>query len=96
MGILSSFSNPRIRTEIKNPSQRCSYNALLTYNTHCFEWVVDKLTKLADNQHPQISVGELIRAEVIIKNNPIVQQLAKDVGGLTSNFIGNPFITNSL
>jgi len=44
------------------------------------KWVVDKLTKLAEDQHPQISVEELIKAEVIVKNNAIVQRLAKEVG----------------
>ena len=61
----------------------------MSHDTHTAEWIIDKLTKLADNQHPQISVGELIQAEVIINKNSIVQQLAKDISALALNFIGN-------
>lgn len=42
--------------------------------------MVDGLELLSDSEHPQISVEELIEAEVVVRNNERVQQLAKDVG----------------
>jgi len=44
------------------------------------KWMTETVTLLQDDMHPQISVEELIAAEVVVKNNPTVQKLAKEVG----------------
>lgn len=57
---------------------RHSYNVMLSYRDS--EWSVDALEKLPQQLHPQISVEELIECEVVVKNDPLVQKLAADVG----------------
>jgi len=44
------------------------------------KWRVESFEKLPEGTQPQISVEELIRCEEIIKKDPTVQKLAKDVG----------------
>lgn len=63
-----------------NLRQRSAYNAVLVLAKDN-KWIVEKITQLADKQHPQISVEELLAAETVVKNNTTVQQLAKAVGG---------------
>ncbi|KAF8971756.1 peroxisomal copper amine oxidase [Flammula alnicola] len=58
-----------------------AYNAILSLNEKV-EWELDVLTLLPEEFQPQISVEELIACEVVVKNNPVIQQLAKDVGVL--------------
>jgi primary-amine oxidase len=41
---------------------------------------MDTVTLLPEEYHPQISPEELIACEDVVKNNPVVQKLAKDVG----------------
>ncbi|KAF8204095.1 copper amine oxidase [Pholiota molesta] len=55
------------------------YNATLILNPNG-EWEMDTLTILPEEYHPQISPEELIACEDVVKNNPVVQKLAKDVG----------------
>jgi len=55
-----------------------SYNAILSYRNS--KWSVDTLEQLAAELHAQISVEELIDAEKVVRNNPLVQKLAADVG----------------
>jgi primary-amine oxidase len=38
------------------------------------------LEKLAEGLQPQVSVEELIDAEIIVRKDPTVQKLAADVG----------------
>jgi len=43
-------------------------------------WVLDKLDLLPKGVQPQITVDELIACEDIVRNDPTVQKLAKEVG----------------
>ncbi|KAG6852799.1 hypothetical protein C0991_009102 [Blastosporella zonata] len=56
----------------------CSYNAILSYRDS--KWSIDTLEKLPQELHSQISVEELIDAEKVVRNSPLVQKLAADVG----------------
>lgn len=58
----------------------CAYNVILSFENA--SWSVDSLELLKDSEHPQISVEELVEAEVVVRNNETVQQLAKDIGVL--------------
>ena len=44
------------------------------------DWTVATLEKLPEGVQPQISVEELIDAEVVVKSDKRVQELAKAVG----------------
>jgi len=44
------------------------------------KWTIETFEKLPEGTQPQISVQELIRCEEIVKKDPTVQKLAKDVG----------------
>ncbi|KAF8079221.1 copper amine oxidase [Lyophyllum atratum] len=55
-----------------------SYNAIASYRN--LKWSVDTFEQLPAELHSQISVEELIDAEKVVKNDPIVQKLAADVG----------------
>ncbi|PPQ79394.1 hypothetical protein CVT25_002664 [Psilocybe cyanescens] len=59
-----------------------AYNAVLSLNDETSQWEVDAFTLLDEQFHPQISVEELIACEVVVKNNPVIQALAADVGVL--------------
>ncbi|KAG8219327.1 copper amine oxidase [Butyriboletus roseoflavus] len=54
------------------------YNAVLTLNND--EWDVESLDKIPEGSEPQITVEELTMCEVIVRNDPKVQALAKQVG----------------
>ncbi|KAF8808159.1 peroxisomal copper amine oxidase [Phlegmacium glaucopus] len=58
------------------------YNVILSFNELKGKWIVDSWNLLPEQLHPQISVEELIACEVVVKNNPLIQALAKDVGVL--------------
>ncbi|KAF8167322.1 copper amine oxidase [Crassisporium funariophilum] len=58
----------------------CAYNAILTLEHG--KWDMDSLTLLSEKCHPQISVEELVAAEQVVRNNPRIQALAKEVGVL--------------
>jgi primary-amine oxidase len=61
-----------------NNFYRCAYNAILSFKDG--SWSVDSLDLLSESEHPQISVEELVDAELVVRNNERVQQLAKEVG----------------
>lgn len=44
------------------------------------EWKVDSFDLLKEGIHPQITVEELINCEAVVRHDPLVQKLAKDVG----------------
>jgi primary-amine oxidase len=44
------------------------------------KWIIDCFSLLPEQLHPQISVEELIECEVVVKNDPTIQALAKEVG----------------
>ena len=53
------------------------------------EWVVEVVTKLPEGTQPQISVEELAQAENVVKTDPRVVALAKEIGmydSIVSNF----------
>lgn len=54
------------------------YNAILALNGG--EWEVESIDNLPDGSEPQITVEELTMCEVIVRNDPKVQALAKQVG----------------
>ena len=60
-----------------------SYNAILSSRDQA--WNVDILTLLPKEVHSQISVEELLACEAVVKNDPKVQALAKQVGKSTSS-----------
>jgi hypothetical protein len=59
------------------------YNAIVTLNGAEGPWNVESLLKLPEGAQPQISPGELLACEDIVKNDARVQALAKEVGELT-------------
>ncbi|KAJ6631458.1 copper amine oxidase [Mycena sp. CBHHK59/15] len=59
---------------------RRSYNAIVSLQET--GWKVDTLDLLAEGLQPQISVEELVECEQLVRNDPLIQQLAKDVGVL--------------
>lgn len=61
---------------------RGCYNAILAFNSG--EWEVDSIDQLPDGSQPQISVEELTMCEVIVRNDPRVQALAKQIGKFRS------------
>jgi hypothetical protein len=58
-----------------------AYNAIVALNSAEGIWNVESLLKLPEGTQPQISPGELLACEDIVKNDPRVQELAKEVGG---------------
>jgi len=63
---------------------RDAYNAVLTLDSTTSIWSVTKLTQLPGGTQPQLSPDELLACEDIVRKDPRVQQLARDVG--ESNF----------
>jgi len=55
------------------------YNAVLAFND-VGKWEIETLSLLPAEVHPQISVEELNDCERVVKNNPTIQKLARDVG----------------
>lgn len=45
-------------------------------------WVLDNLDLLPEGVQPQITIDELIACEDVVRNDPTVQKLAKEVGAL--------------
>lgn len=56
----------------------CAYNSVLTLGER--GWVVESVEKLPDGSQPQLSPEELLDCESIIKADPEIQRLAKEVG----------------
>ncbi|KAF9055822.1 peroxisomal copper amine oxidase [Panaeolus papilionaceus] len=56
-----------------------AYNAELLLNPEG-KWEVDVMTLLPEEFHPQISVEELTECEVVVRNSPLIQKIAKDAG----------------
>jgi primary-amine oxidase len=46
-------------------------------------WNIESLLKLPEGTQAQISPGELLACEAVVKNDARVQALAKEVGELT-------------
>lgn len=61
-----------------------AYNAIVTVHTTEGSWNIESLLKLPEGTQPQITPGELLACEAIVKNDARVQALAKEVGELTS------------
>ncbi|KAG6834338.1 hypothetical protein H0H93_010359, partial [Arthromyces matolae] len=55
-----------------------SYNAVLSYLGS--KWTIDTFEKLPEVLHSQISVEELVAAEKVVQQSPLVQKLAAEVG----------------
>ena len=60
-----------------------AYNAIVTFRGAEGSWNIESLLKLPEGTQPQISPGELLACEAIVKNDARVQALAKEVGELT-------------
>ncbi|KZV71517.1 hypothetical protein PENSPDRAFT_675329 [Peniophora sp. CONT] len=56
------------------------YNCIAALDAKTGKWAVETLTKLPVGQQPQISPGELLACEDIVRSDPTVQKLAKEVG----------------
>lgn len=52
----------------------------MSLNKSTSKWIIDSFNLLPEQLQPQISVEELIECEVVVKNNPTIQALAKEVG----------------
>lgn len=52
----------------------------MSLNKSTSKWITDSFNLLPEQLQPQISVEELIECEVVVKNNPTIQALAKEVG----------------
>jgi primary-amine oxidase len=59
-----------------------AYNTIVALDNSEGSWNVESLLKLPEGTQPQISPGELLACEDIVKNDARVQALAKDVGEL--------------
>ncbi len=57
---------------------RHSYNVFLALGDG--KWSIQGFERLSEGVQPQISVEELVACEKVVKNDPRVQQLAKEVG----------------
>jgi hypothetical protein len=57
-----------------------AYNAIVTFHGAEGSWNIGSLLKLPEGTQPQISPGELLACEAIVKNDARVQALAKEVG----------------
>ncbi|KAI0044568.1 hypothetical protein FA95DRAFT_1562098 [Auriscalpium vulgare] len=57
-----------------------AYNAFVALEANTGTWSVEKIDKLPEGTQPQLSPGELLACEEIVKNDPGVQQAAKAVG----------------
>ncbi|KIO07028.1 hypothetical protein M404DRAFT_14957 [Pisolithus tinctorius Marx 270] len=55
-----------------------AYNTVVAFDDE--EWKVESLQRLPEGAQPQITVEELIHCEVVVRNDPKVQALAKQVG----------------
>lgn len=55
-----------------------AYNIILSFKDS--KWIVESADKLPEGVQPQITVEELLECEVIIRNDPTIQKLAKEVG----------------
>ncbi|KAF7350979.1 Amine oxidase [Mycena sanguinolenta] len=56
-----------------------AYNIILSLQPED-GWKIDIFDLLEEGIQPQISVEELVNCEAVVRNDPLVQQLAKDVG----------------
>ncbi|KAI0272227.1 copper amine oxidase [Russula aff. rugulosa BPL654] len=57
-----------------------AYNAIVTFHGAEGSWNIESLLKLPEGTQPQITPGELLACETIVKNDARVQALAKEVG----------------
>ena len=57
-----------------------AYNTIVALDGAKSTWSVESLLKLPEGTQPQISPGELLACEDIVKNDARVQALAKEVG----------------
>jgi primary-amine oxidase len=60
-----------------------AYNAIVTFLGEKGSWNFESLLKLPEGTQPQITPGELLACETIVKNDARVQALAKEVGEFT-------------
>ena len=56
------------------------YNTIVALDSTEGTWSVESIVKLPEGTQPQISPEELLQCEDIVKNDPGVQALAKQVG----------------
>lgn len=57
-----------------------TYNTIVALDGAEGIWSVENLLKIPEGTHPQITPGELLDCENIVKNDARVQALAKEVG----------------
>ncbi|KAG6887954.1 hypothetical protein C0992_010057 [Termitomyces sp. T32_za158] len=74
----SPGAKPEAPTYIIRQAESDSYNAILSYRG--LKWRVDTFEKVPDAQHPQITLEESLVAEKVVRNDPVVQKLAAEVG----------------
>ncbi|KAJ7725639.1 copper amine oxidase [Mycena maculata] len=55
-----------------------SYNVILSLQEP--GWTVDSFDLLEEGLQPQISIEELVRCEQVVREDPLIQRVAKDVG----------------
>jgi primary-amine oxidase len=60
-----------------------TYNTIVALDGAKGIWSVEGLLKLPEGTHPQITPGELLDCEAIVKSDARVQALAKEVGKWT-------------
>jgi primary-amine oxidase len=68
--------------EVAIPYGSNAYNAIVTLNGAEGFWNTESLLKLPEGAQPQISPGELLACEDVVRNDTRVQELAKEVGEL--------------
>ena len=73
-----------------------AYNAIVTLHSAEGSWNIERLLKLPEGTQPQITPGELLACEAIVKNDARVQALAKEVGELTLSNLMLGSVTHSV
>lgn len=61
-------------------AHRDSYNSIVALSDETSKWTVEAIQKLPEGTQPQLSPGELLAAEEVVRNDETVRKLAKAVG----------------
>jgi primary-amine oxidase len=61
-----------------------AYSSIVALDNAKSTWSVEDLLKLPKGTQPQITPGELLECEAIVKNDARVQAFAKEVGKLNT------------
>lgn len=77
---------------------RDAYNAVVALSNETSQWSVEVNVKLPEGTQPQLSPGELLAAEEIVRADETVRKLAKAVGAyyVQPNVVSRYFLFHAL